>query len=154
LIDILPWSFCMASSAMVSHACGCRILSGLVALMALVGCGKVPQEVVSGTVTFSGKPLPNGLVSFIADGEGGAVAAGEISDGRYSVAIPPGNYRITVVSIDSGGPAPEGVPDASGPSARRVKSIPIPQRYGEFGASGLRVTVATGPMTHDIALTP
>jgi hypothetical protein len=69
-----------------------------IALMAcLVGCGHGDGLlVISGTVSYDGKPLEKGLINFIpADGKG-PTAAAAIADGKYSVKIAPGKKQVRI----------------------------------------------------------
>ena len=74
--------------------------AGLLAagLVALAGCGGGDDVAdVTGTVTFDGKPLAKGAITFTAtDGKGGS-GGGEIKDGRYTatrVPVGPNTVRI------------------------------------------------------------
>jgi len=71
-------------------------------LLAAVGCGS-KGSTVSGTVTFNGKPVPEGYINFYpADGKS-APAGGAIKDGRYSVSnVAVGKNRVEVTSNPSG----------------------------------------------------
>jgi len=120
----------------------------------LVGCGggKESGEKVTGKVLLGKKPLPSGTVSFIADGKGGGVAAAQIASGRYSLEVPKGPYRITVTTPAKAGSPPPGTPDSQ--NTKKVRTIEIPARYGDYTNSGLSVVVKKGPQTHDITLKP
>jgi hypothetical protein len=131
------------------------LITAAAAGMLLSGCGggREPGEKVSGRVFLGKKPLPSGTVSFIADGKGGGVAAAQItSAGRYALEVPKGPYRITVTTPAKAGSPPPGTPDPQ--NTRKVRTVEIPSRYGDFGNSGLSVVVKKGPQTHDITLKP
>jgi hypothetical protein len=71
-----------------------------VALFSLVaqGCGKSSGGVVvSGKVTYSGRPVQAGYVTFVpADGKGPSVG-GPIQNGEYKIAaVPPGEKIVTI----------------------------------------------------------
>lgn len=51
----------------------------------LVGCGGKPVGTVTGTVTFQGQPIEQGLITFSPAGAEGSAAGGTISNGKYSV---------------------------------------------------------------------
>ncbi|MFM8579038.1 MAG: hypothetical protein ACKOCN_09600 [Planctomycetaceae bacterium] len=121
-------------------------------LIAGCGSGKEPGEKISGRVQLGKKAVPSGTVSFIADGKGGSVAATQITNGRYSLEVPKGSYRITVTTPAKAGSPPEGTPDSQ--NLKKTKTIEIPARYGDFGNSGLSLVVKKGPQSHDIALKP
>lgn len=118
----------------------------LVGLTALGGCGSgkpASQEVV-GRVTFQKEPLRKGLIEFVPTVSGGSRAGAVVRDGRYTVrreaGLPPGNYRVTIVS---------NVPrmadweetDANG-AAARPQNIQIPEKYNVN-------TVLTAEVTSD-----
>jgi hypothetical protein len=58
---------------------------------------------VSGTVAFDGKPMPDGYVIFTPEG-GGTPAAGPISDGKFSFMASPGNHRVEIEASQFVGP--------------------------------------------------
>jgi hypothetical protein len=68
------------------------------ALMAcLAGCGRGGGLTsISGTVTYDGKPLEKGLISFVpADGKG-PTAAAPVTDGKYSLKVAPGKKLVKI----------------------------------------------------------
>lgn len=72
------------------HLSGCAVCVAVCA--ALVGCGGGTGD-VSGTVTFDGKPVANGSITFVKDG--GAVREGAvIRDGAFQTKLPPGRYTL------------------------------------------------------------
>lgn len=92
------------------------LVCGTVILGCAVGCSKEEKKSgqVSGTVTFKGKPVPAGYVSFMPDasaGNTGAVKVAQIKDGIYNTAadtgpgISPGANIIRVAGFD-GNPKP------------------------------------------------
>ena len=72
-------------------------------LTGLLGCGG-QGSTVSGTVTYNGKPVEKGNISFApADGKGTPVG-GEIKGGRYSVSnVTPGKCKVLVSSYVAAG---------------------------------------------------
>jgi hypothetical protein len=76
------------------------IWAGVFAAVALVGCGggKVPMAKVHGEVKFDGKPIEKGTITFLPSDGKGATAGGEITNGQFSVLVPPGPKRIEVRS--------------------------------------------------------
>src|SRR5262249_15205348 len=84
-------------------------LAGL-GLLLVSGCGDdgLPRRYpVSGDVTYNDKPVAQGIVNFIPQGDKGRAASGTIVDGRYELttlapgdgAIP-GNYRVIVTAVE------------------------------------------------------
>jgi hypothetical protein len=91
-----------------------RLLATLpvLALVSTIGCGGgsggVKKVTVTGSVTYDGKPVENGLVTFTlaeAGLKGGSNAQGPVVNGKFSVpGVSPGNNSVTVTG---GGPAPQ-----------------------------------------------
>ncbi|MFM7292671.1 MAG: hypothetical protein ACKOHG_11645 [Planctomycetia bacterium] len=75
----------------------------LVAVCLLAGCGR-PQKVemnypVSGTVRVDGKPLENGMVSFLpADGKGGGTTA-MVQNGAFECGVAPGEKNVGIHDV-------------------------------------------------------
>jgi hypothetical protein len=146
-----------------------RLERGLTVCLALLlaGCGS--KGTISGMVTYQGKPIPSGNVTFFP--ANGAPVVATISDGKYTAEkVAAGPARVAVVSIsgDPGGSSAAGrmmdakpPPDAPMPEeARKVfegkgrikKGIRIPANYSDPDKSGLTCTVTGGSQTHDIDL--
>ena len=72
------------------------------------GSGGVKKVTVTGTVTYDGKPVENGLVTFAlaeAGLKGGSNAQGPVVSGKFSVpGVSPGSNSVTVTG---GGSAPQ-----------------------------------------------
>ena len=82
----------------------------------LSGCQRAGQQALSGTVTFAGQPLDDGIIQFFEAGENPRLVAGaKILKGRYEVpsehGLPFGQYLVRISSTEStelpsgGGPA-------------------------------------------------
>jgi len=55
---------------------------------------------VSGEVTFNGKPLEKGEITFSPTGNKGGTAGGEVALGKYMVeGIVPGQYQVSVMAV-------------------------------------------------------
>jgi hypothetical protein len=132
------------------------ILAGL--MIALVpGCGKAPG-VVSGKVTYQGKPLAMGTV-FIVGSDGLLLTSPIGDDGTYRIEnVPPGPAKVGVASPKPPtgeqaarafkGRAPANLP----PPPDQAKWIEIPETYLEPNTSGLTADIKPGANTHDIEL--
>ncbi|MEZ6072180.1 MAG: hypothetical protein R3C10_18460 [Pirellulales bacterium] len=76
---------------------------------------------LSGTVTFQGQPLDQGLIDFLpVDRPGSAGARGRVRDGTYSIprhqGVVPGRYRVVITSAESvSAEAPDGTPGRAFP---------------------------------------
>jgi hypothetical protein len=130
-------------------------LSLLAATAGSGGCGPADefQHVgVSGKVTFGGKPMPSGTITFVPLASGPA-AYGTITDGQYAIARRegpgPGSYRVEISNIQ---PTGRRVPDSEypGKTVEETKNA-VPSRYSLN--STLRADVKPGSdQTFDFAL--
>ncbi|HWL07490.1 MAG TPA: carboxypeptidase-like regulatory domain-containing protein [Planctomicrobium sp.] len=122
------------------------ILSGVVGgIIMIVGCGDHrspagPTGTVSGTVTFEGTPVTEGLVSFYdalsgSSGEGQLDAAGKYKISRLSV----GNYVVTVLPLPL-----ESAMDMNGGEAPAPNPADIPTRYRGSATSQLSKLIGEG----------
>ncbi|MDB5337021.1 MAG: hypothetical protein JWN70_2640, partial [Planctomycetaceae bacterium] len=127
----------------------------ILGLLVLAGCGGddvkpfnnlVP---VSGTVSFDGKPVPQGSVSFTPVDPTGQAASSKITNGSFkmltTVSAPgviAGKYKVRIESKEL---PPEGAAAAPPPTGavKPVKSL-IPAKYGDVNTSGLEVDVVKG----------
>jgi hypothetical protein len=155
------------------------ILCAALLYIALPGCGKKlpPTGQVSGTVTFKGKPLPEGVVAFV-NTEEGRRGEGSIKDGQYTVLnAPVGPCGVEVVvniapvatgrsvnmekrmrqkfeqARERGADIPaDAAIDA--PNTKKSEAVPIPLKYANVKVSGLSYTVEKGTQNFDITLQP
>jgi hypothetical protein len=117
------------------------------ALFTLAGCSQPvsnPGGVsVSGVVTFEGKPLTKGTITFVPEtpGTGGTATGSLSSSGAYSLGTAqagdgaiPARYKVTVVSLDS-----EATMDEKGKPVPAKSAIPA--KFGNAATSGLTATV-------------
>ncbi len=104
---------------------------------------------VSGTVTYKGKPVTEGIVSFQPAGPDGAPATGTIgADGSYSLQTGPdegarlGEYRVAVSARDE----PDTPPDTAAPPLKAMPKVKsqLPLKYEDPGTSTLTRTVKSG----------
>jgi hypothetical protein len=65
-------------------------------MLALCGCGGSDELEVSGTVTFDGKPVNEGDITFRASDRG---YGGKIKDGKYTMTVPPGKSRVEITAF-------------------------------------------------------
>ncbi len=116
-------------------------------LSGLAGCGEggdeFPTGTVSGKVTFDGKPVTEGKISFINEELGYGAGATLGSDGSYQLeegrGIRLGDYKVAVRPPLVGG-SPEDPDDPPKP-----KEMPnIPEKYRQFETSGLSAAVKEG----------
>lgn len=111
-------------------------------LAAASGCGRdevEPESTVTGAITFQGKPIPGGTVTFeVTTDSGTRPCMGEINDGRYEVTnASPGRARIGVETATQ-----EGLPNY----------MPLPRQLADPAKSGLEYEIRKGEQQHDIVI--
>jgi hypothetical protein len=124
----------------------------LATLLVLAGCsdGRLKTAPVKGTVTYNGKPVPQGSIMF--QPEQGPVATANIKNGSYSLktyrnddgAIL-GKHKVTVISLE----------DQSGRLPEQRNPLPppiVPLQYSFPDKSGLTAQVKDEPNTIDFHL--
>jgi hypothetical protein len=143
-----------------------RVLVAAISLCAftLCGCSGGGVGVVSGKVTFNNKSLAMGQV--IVVGVDSMPYYGIIEDdGTYKVTgVPAGPAKVAVSSTDprNTGRASRPAPDGGGPPRPGMgngtplgdpkKWFPIPEKYLDFNASGITLTVERGENPFNIDL--
>ena len=79
----------------------------IVSGMALLGCGSSDGRVgVAGAVTLDGKPLDNGVITFLSRGERPSSGGAAILAGKYEIpaehGLLPGKYQVAIDAADPG----------------------------------------------------
>src|SRR5262249_50753905 len=117
------------------------------------GCNQGPKlGRVSGRVTYKGKPVPNGAITFLPSPSGPPATAGIQPDGTYTLETPGigngavlGAHALMITALRE---AP-----AVGPEERDPLPPPIiPIKYGNTSTSGLTAEVHEGDNTIDFDL--
>ena len=73
------------------------IVIALLAMLLAAGCFSASTGTVNGNVTFNGKPLDKGQITFSPAGKEGGTAGGEIASGKYEVKdLVPVQYLVSV----------------------------------------------------------
>jgi hypothetical protein len=133
----------------------------------LAGCGGGSGD-VSGKVTYQGKPVVSGSVTFYGSNKEAFVGAID-EQGNYQVrGVPAGTAHVVVSSPDPAAvvsqmplngkaPKPTGGPDAavappSKSAARPTGWRALPQQYGDVATSKLTFDVTSGDNIYDIKL--
>jgi hypothetical protein len=117
------------------------------------GCGGEKRRALRGSVTFEGRPLEQGSITFLTTtGPPGPVCGALIRAGRYDVpasqGLEPGTYRVVVSSPVPGGTlTPEEKAAGASPRARER----LPARYNASSTMTVEVT-AGGPNQIDFNL--
>jgi hypothetical protein len=113
------------------------------------GCGPGDGRVsVFGTVTYQGKPVPAGAITFLTTvGAPGPVCGDMIRDGRYDVpktkGILPGTYRVMISYPGPGGElTPEEIAVGVSPRAKEL----LPAKYNT--ETTLTAEVKAGQRNH------
>jgi hypothetical protein len=111
-------------------------------------------------VTYNGKPVTGGEITFLA-AKGGFAGGGTIEeDGSYkATSVPVGEVKITVNNkmLQKGRGVPRSGPMLKRPDAEQPKEfkgtyIDLPSKYGNADETDLTYTVKPGPQTYDITL--
>lgn len=156
----------MISTALPSLPCLRRVAQGCLGLLvfALVsGCGGGKGD-VTGKVTFEGKPIPWGRITFVSKGGNQLAISSSIKNGEYKiVGCPAGLAKISVESFLARksetevknplakGFGPPKTADSPPPEAIG-KHLEIPQILGNPESSGLEYTVKRGEQSFDFDL--
>lgn len=122
----------------------------------LAGCapGGPPRGTVEGQVTFKGKPVTEGMITFLGDkGHAGEAKLGP--DGRYAITdgggLPVGDYVVTISPLMY-----EDKSDPKNPPRTMVeKNAPdIPEKYRRQGGSPFKKTVKAGKNDINLDMVP
>lgn len=117
-----------------------RPFTFLALLLLVSGCGsKEGGNQVTGQVTYKGEPVPMGVVNFFPTAGGQPIGASLTSEGKYSLELPAGDYKVVVIT--SNPPVPPGWKDGDPLPQPPVK---VPQRYGLPETSPLSTTIPEG----------
>jgi hypothetical protein len=97
------------------------------AFLCCFGCGAGNSD-VHGKVTFAGKPVNIGTISFLpAEGHGPTNAA-KIIDGNYSIRVLRGNYTVQISGFRKVGERHASIGDPNSPMIDILEPI-VPERY-------------------------
>jgi hypothetical protein len=131
----------------------CALIAWLAAAASLIvsACGPAGPEMaaVSGKVSYNGKPLAKGNVSFVSTDAERPPASSPIGpDGSYSLQTADGRsgaqlgeYKVAITDID-----PD-APNKDIPGMPIKTSSDIPKKYLDADKSELKATVKRGPNT-------
>ena len=129
------------------------LLCVLQLLLGVSGCQPGPEPlimgIVAGNVTFRGKPVASGVVSFENKSEGVGATA-KIADGKFTVEGPisAGHYQVTVLPPQIEPPLPGAPPPVIKDPAD------IPAKYRSTVTSDLAVDIHEGENKVDFDLKP
>lgn len=132
------------------------LVGGLV-LLASPGCGPTGPQMgsVSGKVTFNGKPVTKGMVTFVSSEPNRPNATGMLqSDGSYSLNTPEhgsgalvGEYKVAVSGKD-----PDAYNQVVAPGEPMKIESSIPAKFENPDSSGLTAKVVSGSNMHNFDL--
>lgn len=125
----------------------CLVLPVLLGM--IVGCQQGNSTTLTGKVTLDGKPIENGTISLIPADGNTATAGTRITNGEYSLALPPGTKRVEISAAEvvSRRAAYQG--ESNSPQVDVMKSI-IPARYNR--ESELSIEIKSGSNQRDFDL--
>jgi len=109
---------------------------------------------VTGTVTYKGKPVPQGIVTFYSP-DNRVILSHLQPDGSYAAEeIAVGEVKVSVEAPQGAPPAPAVPAPPGGPIDPRtqVKVTLLPRRYADPNTSGLTVKVTSGKQVFPIEL--
>jgi hypothetical protein len=112
------------------------------------GSGGVKKVTVTGSVTYGGKPVGNGMVTFTlaeADLKGGSNAQGPVVNGKFSVpGVSPGKNSVTVTG---GGPAPQ---QSEGPAGyEKMRKMPDMNKGAGAAKNAMKQAASTDTIPPD-----
>lgn len=125
----------------------------LLVLGLLAGCsgGPVVGD-VSGTVSFDGKPVEIGSISFISADGSKPSAGGAIADGKYSVSnVPAGPTKVRISGVKVTGK--KKMYDDPGSPVVETSVEALPPKYSDDKLTELRYDVQSGAQTKNFDLT-
>lgn len=131
------------------------LAAAAMALTPLACSGSGPEMArVSGTVTYNGKPVPKGTVSFVSTEPGRRNATGMLDENGYyrlqtenpGDGAEVGDYDVTIYSHD------EKILDYKPKVPVKAERL-VPAKYEDPKTSGLKRTVKSGSNTYDFPLT-
>jgi hypothetical protein len=132
----------------VQFAAACSVLA---AVFAGCGPGGPDRAVVGGLVTYRGKAVPEGIISFVpTDGTSGPTMTASISQGQYKAdkwgGVPAGTYRVEIVAAHG-----RSTGEKEDAGFRLVQYIPA--KYNAKSQLKTTIEAGGGSITRDFALT-
>ena len=139
-----------------------RLCCTLCASMVLIGCGKNgPERVtVSGTVTYQGQPLREGMIRLVPmPGTSAPVSTAPIIDGRYSLnahgGVPVGSHKIEITAYrPNSNRSPPAADELEFPGMEAQSPVVqiIPDKYNSKSELEITVTSGSGEITNNFDL--
>jgi hypothetical protein len=147
----------------------------LVVAVLLSGCGQTTKAPITGKVTVDDRPVRSGLLTFVGGSAGEKHLTVIGFDGRYTIDLPPGEYKV---GVEAGDGQPGAAKMGNVPVPKAPKDIPsvmkdptghvggtgvdmakemqnpvvVPMKYRSPESSGFAVTVTGRGDTYDIVM--
>jgi len=125
-------------------------------LSTLTGCGRSFYK-VSGEVTYKGKAVPKGTISFLPKEKGVRPVASAIENGKYTIPQAPAGEMTVTISTPPPPPEPEKgkkPPPRFKPKEKPKEDMNVPAKYGDRKTTPLTYTVTSGEQTKNFELQP
>jgi len=132
----------------IVHTAGAAWL--VLLLIGLAGCGKtdsqVPSVKIEGTVSYQGKPIPEGTIQFYDQSQGAGASATIETNGHYvsNSTLPYGTYQVFIqpplIQMQ--------LPNAA-PTEQPKKMPEIPEKFRSAATSGLTADVSATSTVFD-----
>ncbi|MHC2070415.1 carboxypeptidase-like regulatory domain-containing protein [Bremerella sp. T1] len=133
-------------------------LLGIAFLAGALGCNDPadPAGKLSGTVSYKGTPLDDGMVSIVNYETGVRIDTEIQADGTYLATthkggLPPGEYKVVVFPPEITDPNP---PPNSEPGMVLKEMDNIPKKYRSHQTTPLSVSIGAGENSFDIEMQP
>lgn len=127
-------------------------------LAVIVGCQPAadPTGKVTGTVSYKGTPLDDGIISIVNYETGVRIDSEIQADGTYEATthkggLPPGEYKVVIFPPEVVDPNP---PPNSEPGMVLKDMDNIPKKYRSPQSTPLSVSVTEGENTFDVDMEP
>jgi hypothetical protein len=140
----------------MTRSCTCRSIGFAIVLIAS-GCGQkdgIERVVVSGNISFSGKPVEKGQIRFIPSGDSSGPITVETIEGGYYTTEATGGVPVGVHRVEIRGYDPQVYANApKGPGSPPIPQL-LPKKYNH--ESELKATLESGKSeeTLDYNLSP
>jgi hypothetical protein len=149
-------------------------VAGVIAVVSLSGCGESGKAPITGKVTVDDRPVRAGQLTFVGGPEKEKHVTVIGYDGKYSIILPPGEYKV---GVEGGALQPTAGKMAHVPAPKAPKDLPamkdptgnvggqgvdaakesenpvvVPMKYRAPESSGFTVTVTGKSETFDIPM--
>lgn len=131
----------------------------LLLMLAVAGCdsGEMDRVVVSGAVTYNGRPIELGQIRLVPDQNTIAPTSGAaIIDGHYAIntkgGVPVGSHRVEIFGYEKGASPGEQGRDLRSNAGEIVGRQYLPARFNSKSELVLNVRSEDGAVTRDFAL--